>query len=158
MARLLRPVPLGFADEAPVRMVFTRHLTAPPHAVYEALAEDTPGWSRWFAAVSRAQSFEGGRRVRLKGGIRFTETVLAAKPDERYAYRVEQTNAPGLTALLEDWRLSPTPGGTRVDWVWAADGPAPVRALIGLARPGLNRAFGQAMRALDERLSKASGQ
>ncbi|MFE3887678.1 SRPBCC family protein [Streptomyces lydicus] len=155
MARRLRPVELDFADSAPLRLVFAAEVAAPPKAVYAALADDVAGWSRWFTGVARSAPTHGGkgREVQLTGGTRFTETVLAAEPDIHYAYRVDTTNAPGLRALLEDWRLTPADGGTRLRWVFAADGPAPFRFLLTLARPGLGRAFRDSARALDRRLA-----
>lgn len=50
MARRLRPVELDFTASAPLRLVFTAEVTAPPEAVYAALADDVAGWSRWFTA------------------------------------------------------------------------------------------------------------
>ncbi|RXS85204.1 SRPBCC family protein [Streptomyces sp. TM32] len=157
MARQLRPVGLDFTAAAPLRLVFAAELNAPPEAVYAALAEDVAGWSSWFTGVSRsAPTLDGtGRVVRLTGGTRFAETVLAAEPGARYAYRVDTTNAPGLWALLEDWRLTPAGAGTRLRWTFAADGPAPFRLLLTLARPGLGRAFRESARALDRRLARA---
>ncbi|MGW1838270.1 SRPBCC family protein [Streptomyces sp. NPDC002067] len=155
--RQLRPVELDFARSAPLRLVFAARLDAPPAAVYAALADDTEGWARWFTGVARAAPADGGagRDVRLAGGTRFVETVLAARPEERYAYRVDRTNAPGLRALLEEWRLTPDGGGTRLRWTFAADGPAPLRLALLLARPGLGRAFRASARALDHRLAGA---
>jgi hypothetical protein len=72
MARLLRPVPLEFADSAPVRMSFAAEVTAAPAAVHRALAEDVADWPAWFAAVSWAEAFEGGRKIRLRSAVRFT--------------------------------------------------------------------------------------
>ncbi|MFJ9852548.1 SRPBCC family protein [Streptomyces sp. NPDC101150] len=157
MARRLRPVELDFVESAPLRLVFAAEVTAPPKAVYAALADDVAGWSCWFTGVSRAESTDDGRGrdVRLTGGTRFTETVLAAEPDAHYAYRVDATNAPGLRALLEDWRLTPAGGGTRLRWTFAADGPAPFRLMMTLARPGLGRAFRDSVRALEGRLATA---
>ncbi|MFI6769212.1 SRPBCC family protein [Streptomyces sp. NPDC050355] len=157
MARRLRPVELDFVESAPLRLVFAAEVAAPPKAVYAALADDVAGWSRWFTGVARAVPTHGGRGrdVRLTGGTRFVETVLAAEPDEHYAYRVDTTNAPGLRALLEDWRLTPAGGGTRLRWTFAADGPAPLRWAMTLARPGLGRALRESARALDRRLAGA---
>ncbi|MFE1771972.1 SRPBCC family protein [Streptomyces sp. NPDC059008] len=155
MARRLRPVELDFVESAPLRLVFAAEVAAPPKAVYAALADDVAGWSRWFTGVARAVPTHGGRgrEVRLTGGTRFAETVLAAEPDEHYAYRVDTTNAPGLRALLEDWRLTPAGAGTRLRWTFAADGPAPFRWAVTLARPGLGRALRESARALDRRLA-----
>lgn len=154
MARQLRPIGLEFVDTAPVRLVFAQDISASPEAVYRALAEDVPGWSEWFGAVTTARPTDGGagREVRLKGGTRFQETVLAAKEAEVYAYRVDVTNAPGLRALVEEWRLTPAGAGTRVQWTFAADGTAPLRFVLKLGRAGLGRTFRDAVTALDRRL------
>ncbi|MEV4443503.1 SRPBCC family protein, partial [Streptomyces sp. NPDC049577] len=153
MTRSLRPVGLEFADTAPVRLSFTARMTAPPGAVYRALAEEVEAWPRWFRAVSQARQAEtrgrAGREVRLAGGVRFVETVMAADAPERYAYRADAANVPGLRALLEDWRITPAGGGAVVRWTFAADGAAPLRLALGFARLGLAHAFRDAVRALD---------
>ncbi|MFF1449223.1 SRPBCC family protein [Streptomyces sp. NPDC058274] len=155
MARRLRPVGLDFAETAPLRLVFAREMAAPPEAVFRALAEDVPGWTEWFSAVrfARPTADGTGREIRLKGGTRFQETVLAADAPEVYAYRVDVTNAPGAHALLEEWRLTPDGTGTRVQWTFAADGGAPFRLALTLGRAGLGRAFRGAVTALDRRLA-----
>ncbi|MFF5445747.1 SRPBCC family protein [Streptomyces sp. NPDC012888] len=160
MARALRPVGLDFAASAPVRLVFTAEAAAPPEAVYRALAEEVAGWPSWFRAVTLARPTHGGagREIRLVGGVRFQETIMAADPERRYAYRVDETNAPGVRALLEDWRLTAAGSGTRVRWTFAADGPAGFRFALVAARPGLGCSFRTAVRSLDQRLTAgASG-
>ncbi|MEU1199426.1 SRPBCC family protein [Streptomyces sp. NPDC005813] len=157
MARRLRPVGPDFVETAPLRLVFARVVKAPPEAVFHALAEDVPGWSEWFSAVTLARPIAdgAGREVRLRGGTRFTESVLMSRAPEVYAYRVDGTNAPGLRALVEEWRLSPDPSGTRVQWTFAADGTALFRAALTLGRAGLGRAFRDAVTALERRLASA---
>ncbi|MFF6996237.1 SRPBCC family protein [Streptomyces sp. NPDC008313] len=157
MARRLRPVGVDFTETAPVRLVFAREVAAPPGALFRALAEDTAGWSEWFSAVVSARPTDdgAGREVRLRGGARFQETVLAARPDEVYAYRVDATNVPGALALAEEWRLTPVGTGTRVRWIFAADGTALFRFALGTARTGLGRAFRDAVTTLDRRLASA---
>lgn len=157
MARRLRPVGAGFVETAPVRLVFAREVTAPPEAVFRALAEDVSGWSDWFSAVTLAEPMAGGagRRVRLRGGTRFEETILAAEAPRVYAYRVDLTNAPGMRALVEEWRLTPAGPGTRVQWTFAADGTALFRGALTLGRAGLGRAFRDAVTTLDRRLASA---
>lgn len=158
MAHLLREVGLDFVGTAPVRLVFTREISADPETVFRALAEDVPGWTEWFSAVTLARPLDDGarREVRLRGGTRFEETILAAKSPEVYAYRVDVTNAPGARAMVEEWRLSPAGTGTRVRWTFAVDGTAPFRFAVGLARPGLGRAFRNAVTTLDRRLASAA--
>lgn len=157
MARRLRLVELDFASSAPLRLVFTAELAAPPVAVYRSLAEEVGSWPSWFPAVARAAPTGGGagRTVRLRGGVRFQETVMAADPETRYAYRVDETNAPSVRAMVEEWVLSPVGPGTRVRWTMAVDGPAPYLLAMRLARPGVGRSFRDAMRRLDRRLTPA---
>ncbi|MGW0812886.1 SRPBCC family protein [Streptomyces viridiviolaceus] len=156
MVRRLRPVGLDFVGTAPVRLVFAREISAAPEPVFRALAEDVPGWTAWFSAVTSARPIgEGaGREVRLRGGTRFVETILTARRPEVYAYRVDVTNVPGARALVEEWRLTPAGAGTRVQWTWAADGTAPFRFVLNRARPGLGRAFRAAVTSLDRRLTR----
>ncbi|MDT0542783.1 MULTISPECIES: SRPBCC family protein [Streptomyces] len=159
MRHRLRPVGLGYVRTAPLRLVFVAEAAAPPEAVFTALA-DVEGWPRWYRQVAAARSTDDGRgrEIRLKGGTRFTETVMAADPAERYAYRVDRTNIPGLRALLEEWRLVPSPYGTGslVRYTFAVDGVAPLRGALRLLRPGLRRAFRDAVRALDRQLAAAA--
>ncbi|MFD0265643.1 SRPBCC family protein [Streptomyces sp. NPDC127106] len=158
MTRRLHPVGLDFIENAPVRLTFEAHMAAPPEEVYRALAEEVEGWPDWFGAVTLARPTRGGagREIGLRGGIRFQETITAADAGLlRYAYRIDETNAPGVRALLEEWRLAPAGAGpgTRVRWTFAADGPAVFRLALGGARPGLGRSFRGAVRALDARLT-----
>ncbi|MFG3255196.1 SRPBCC family protein [Streptomyces sp. NPDC048172] len=155
MARQLRPVELDFADTAPLRLSFTGDVGATRESVYEALAGELEAWPRWFTAVTEVRPTDGGRGrlVRLRGGVFFRETIMAAQPVERYAYRVDETNAPGVRALLEDWTLAVSPsGGTRLRWTMALDGGQGLRAAARLGRPGMGRSFRQAVRNLDARL------
>lgn len=156
MAHRLRPVGLDFVETAPVRLVFARELAAVPDAVFHALAEDVSGWPEWFSAVTLARPLDDGarREVRLRGGTRFEETVLAAKAGDVYAYRVDTTNAPGARALVEEWRLTPAGTGTRLRWTFAADGTGVFRLVVGAARAGMGRTFRQAVTALDARLAE----
>lgn len=158
MARRLRPVGPEFIETAPLRLVFAREVTASPQVVFRALAEDVPGWTEWFSAVTLARPTEdgAGREIRLRGGIRFQETVLVATAPEVYAYRVDVTNAPGVRALVEEWRLTPDGTGTRVQWTFATDGTAPFRLALKQSRAGLGRTFRNAVAALDRRLASTS--
>ncbi|MET8082023.1 SRPBCC family protein [Streptomyces sp. NPDC005303] len=155
MAHQLREVGLDFIATAPVRLVFVQEMSAPPEAVYRALAADVPGWEEWFSAVTLARSTGDGstREIHLKGGGRFQETIIAAKNPETYAYRVDVANAPGARAIAEEWRLTPAGTGTHVRWTFAVDGTAAFRMVAKLGRAGLGHAFRDAVRTLDRRLA-----
>ncbi|GHA85931.1 SRPBCC family protein [Streptomyces termitum] len=157
MPRRLRPVELGFTATAPVRLVFGARLEAPPPAVYRSIAVEVGSLPAWFTPVASAVPVDDGARrtIRLRGGVRFEETILAAEPDLRYAYRVDATNAPAVTALAEEWTLRPEGSGTRLRWTMAADGPAAFRAGLRLASPGLGLSFRRAAALLDRRLTPA---
>ncbi|MGK5630085.1 SRPBCC family protein [Streptomyces sp. URMC 123] len=156
-ARRLRPVGPEFLESAPLRLAFAEHMTADPEQVFPRLAEDVAGWSRWFRAVAVARPEDGGKRrtVVLRSGTRFTETIVACDAPERYAYRVDETNAPGPRALLEEWRLAPAATGTRLCWTVAVDAPGPVLLGLRVARPGVVRAFRDAVRRLDRHIAEA---
>ncbi|MFE9450392.1 SRPBCC family protein [Streptomyces sp. NPDC006739] len=154
MVQRLRPVGLDFVGTAPVRLVFTQDMAATPDAVFHALAEDLSGWPEWFSAVASIRPTEGGREVRLRSGTRATESVLAARAPELYAYRVDTIDVPGARAWIEEWRLAPAGAGTRLRMTFALDGTALFRAVCRLSRPGVGRAVREAVRALDGRLER----
>ncbi|MEW1722282.1 SRPBCC family protein [Streptomyces sp. NPDC093109] len=155
MAGQLRPEGLDFVHTAPVRFAFAREISAAPSAVFHELAEDVPGWTTWFSAVTSARPIDDGarREIRLRGGVRAEETILTAKEAEVYAYRVDAINVPGIRAMVEEWRLAPAGTGTRVQWTVAADGAAPFRLLLRSARPGMGLAFRNAVTTLDRRVA-----
>ncbi|GGJ07259.1 SRPBCC family protein [Streptomyces brasiliensis] len=153
MAQRLRPVGIDFVETAPVRLVFAREITAAPDTVFRALADDVPGWPEWFSAVTSARATDGGRRIGLRGGTRFEETVIEAKAPVLYAYRVDVTNVPCARAWIEEWRLTPSGTGTRVRMTFALDGTPAFRTAARLARAGLGRSVEGAIGALDRRLA-----
>ncbi|MER5888151.1 SRPBCC family protein [Streptomyces sp. NPDC001941] len=159
MARRLRPVELDFVRSAPVRLAFSAEVSASAEAVYHALAEDLANTPAWFTPVVAARPTRdgAGREVRLRGGVVFQETIMARDPGARYAYRVDETNAPGLRALLEEWLITPAVAGarTRVRWTMAVDGTVPLRLTVRAAGAGMGRSFHGAMRNLDRRLATA---
>ncbi|UNS95593.1 SRPBCC family protein [Streptomyces tubbatahanensis] len=155
MARQLRSVGLDFADTAPLRLSFVADVAAPAETVYAALADDVTAWPCWFTAVTEVRPTRGGsgRAVRLKGGGFFDETIVAAHPSQRYAYRIDRTSAPGVRAMMEDWELRLSPAGsTRVRWTMAVDGTPVLHAALRLGRPGIRASFRDAMRKLEGRL------
>ncbi|MBY8882486.1 SRPBCC family protein [Streptomyces sp. PLK6-54] len=153
MKHRLRPVGPEFLDTAPLRLAFTAAIAAAPRDVHHALAEDTEGWTQWFAPVTHAGPTPEGRSIGLAGGLRFEETVLLSEPPRRYVYRADATNRPGLRAMAEEWRVAPAAGGSLVQWTVAVD-PGPAAALaLRVAAPALRTSFRRAMQRLDLRLA-----
>jgi uncharacterized protein YndB with AHSA1/START domain len=156
--RRLRPVEPDFLAAAPVRLTFSAAVSASPEAVYHALAEDTEGWPEWFGAVRSARRAESGRHIALFGGLRFAETVLVADAPERYVYRADTMNRPGARAILEEWRVTPVPGGgSLVRWTLAVDPARPATVFLRLFAPVLGVSFRTAMRRLDRRIDAGTG-
>jgi uncharacterized protein YndB with AHSA1/START domain len=157
MPKRLRSVELEFTESAPVRLVFRQEARAAPEALFAALSE-VDSWPQWYGGVTGARLLEGGgqRVIHLRGGTRFLETIITTPPT-RYSYRIEETNAPGVRAMLEDWRLTPTGTGTLVTYTLALDGHPVCRAVVRLLGPGLRRAFRDAVRTLDGRLAAGHG-
>ncbi|MCX5383907.1 SRPBCC family protein [Streptomyces sp. NBC_00083] len=155
MARRLSSVELDFAESAKVRLVFTARLSARPDAVFRALADEVAATPVWFSPVVAARHLDGGagREVRLRGGVFFRETIMAREAGARYAYRIDETNVPGVTAMLEDWRLVASGSGTAVRWTMASEGPALFRLAMRGAGPGVGRSFKNAMRNLNRVLA-----
>jgi hypothetical protein len=157
MPRRLRPEPLAFVNSAPLRLSYRAPMSASAKCVFLELTEDAARWPQWFREVSSA-SYAGlppygqgtGRRVRLRGGVRYVETILAWEEGERLAYRVEESNLPGLDAQIEEWRLEPLPeGGCMLYWTMAVDGAPALGLLLSGLRAPVGRAFRRAAARLD---------
>jgi hypothetical protein len=78
------------------------------------------------------------------------ERILAWDENERLAYRVEQINAPGVRAFLEEWTLAPVGRDrTELQWRLAIDCTRPVALLLQATRRPLGRIFRAGARRLD---------
>jgi len=159
MAKRLRPVTAEFLEDAPTRLVFTARFRAKPGEIFRELTEDASTWPLWFAPL-RSGGYTGpppygvaaGRTMTLRGGAHFVESVVVWEEPQRFAYRVEQTNVPGVHAWMEEWGIAPAAeGGSVVRFTMALDAVLPVRALVRLARPGIARSVRTAAERLDAR-------
>lgn len=157
-----RPVDLDFLESAPVRLSFAGTLRAPAGAVFDAVARDVDALPRWYGAVAAAEY--GGkaphgvgtkRRVKLIGGVTFHEEVIAWDTPDRYAYRIERTNVPGIRAMAERWSVLETSRGTRLVWTIALDAALPTALLARSMAPGMGLATRRALARLDRQLTAA---
>ena len=153
----LSAVGLGFIDHAVVRHEVVGTLNMPVGQVFANLAEHPERWPSWFGIV-RASWYEGGppygegtvRFLRLRGGVAARERILVwDRPAGVFAYRVDETNAPGVSAMLERWTIHAQSGDrAMVDWLIAVDAAAPLRALVHRQQP-IETLFHRAMRRLE---------
>ena len=160
----LRPVETDFIRSAPLRVVSAATLSAAPHTVFQALVDGAAEMPQWYGAVRSVEYSAGAppvavgarRRIRLVGRAAFHETVLAVDTPSRFAYRIDRTTVPGLSAMAEEWTLLTTDTGTRVAWTVALDGPAVTRWGVRGLGPGVQAATRRALGRLDRRLGQAA--
>ncbi|MFE3638896.1 SRPBCC family protein [Streptomyces sp. NPDC059168] len=157
MSYQLRPEDLGFLARARFRQTCARELRAPAGAVFEQLAERPENWPRWFAPADDVH-FEGRppygvgsvRHFRLYRAVRARERIIAWDPGHRFAYCAREANAPGVSALVELWTLTPSStSGTAVTWTLAVDAALPVCLLLGAGRRHIDRLFQEGMGRLE---------
>jgi hypothetical protein len=151
MASRLRHEDLAFLTRAPVRQVHRGHVSLPTDRVFAGLAARPDSWPAWLS-LARDCHYEGPpphgvgtvRVMSLPGGIRARERVLAWDEDERFAYRVDEINVPGVRAFMEEWRLAPVSDGrTQLQWTLAFDCAPPAALLLRAARNRIGRIFSE---------------
>lgn len=157
MPRRLRHEDLSFLARAPFQQVHRGLVALPVDRVFAGLAARPDGWPAWFALASECH-YEGvpphgvgaSRLLSLRGGLRARERLLAWDENERFAYRVEELNVPGVRAFVEEWTLAPVLGDhTELQWTLAGDCARPVRLLLQAARNPMHRVFGAATRRME---------
>ncbi|KUN79883.1 hypothetical protein AQJ66_27465 [Streptomyces bungoensis] len=145
----LRPEDLDFLGSAPFRQTCTGELQAPAAAVFDQIAARPENWPRWFAPADDVH-YEGPpphgvgsmRSFRLYRLVRAREQIIAWAPDERFAYQVHEANVPGVSALMEQWTLTPlTDTRTGVGWTLAVDCGPFVRLLLRAGRRHIDKLF-----------------
>jgi len=140
---------LSFAEGARNRFFHDFHVAEPPQRVFERVSEPDllDAWLADFRASRWLESGEGGpgalREVRLKT-IAVHERVIAWEPGERFAFAIEKASLPILRHMVEDFRLEPSAGGTRVLWTIAYAPRLFARPLTPILRPRFARMFAAA--------------
>lgn len=154
--RKLRVETLDFIERAPIRVVESVTVSASPDQVFAAFA-DPSSWPQWFVLMRRAAwtsasigAVGAEREVSLFLLGTFRERFIAWDPGERFAFSMFESTSPLADAIAEDYRLTSTPSGTRVDWVLAADPTLAGRAL----RLGLELTMSRVFRASGPRLER----
>jgi uncharacterized protein YndB with AHSA1/START domain len=159
----LAEVELAFADDAPLRLVLHAELAATPDEVYGALSDDPATWT-WFPGLQGGR-FPAGtngvgdpREVRI-GGTTIAETILAADPGRRWAYRVDAMQIPIAKALVEVWDLAEVPAtstraaATRIVYTFALEPNRLSARTAGPTGAVIATLFAKAARNLDRLLA-----
>jgi Polyketide cyclase / dehydrase and lipid transport len=156
VARRLRQEDLSFLTHAPIRQVHRGQVALPVDRVFAGLADHPESWPDWLSPA-RGCHYEGApphglgtiRHLSLCGGIRARERILAWDVNERLAYRVEEVNAPGVRAFLEEWTLAPVARDrTQLQWLLAVDCTRPLALLLQASRRPLDHIFREGTRRL----------
>ncbi|MFJ9865687.1 SRPBCC family protein [Streptomyces sp. NPDC101165] len=160
MTHQLRPEDLTFTERAPFRQTCTRELRASADAIFEQLAAHPENWPRWFAPANDVH-FEGSppygvgslRHFRLYRVIRARERIIAWDPGTRFAYCAQEVNTLGVSALVEEWILTPTAktadSRTTVTWTLAVESKPPVNLLLRASRHHINKLFMESIQRLE---------
>jgi hypothetical protein len=140
--RSLDLVDESYFSNAPMSVTLRNHLAVPRPAVFAAISGDPASWGDWFPGFNHEGRWEtpaphgvGSRRTVSAYRSTYRETILAWDPNERWAFRVDETDAPLFEAFAEDYRVSDAGDGTLLSWT-VAYRPARAMRLAGpLARP-----------------------
>jgi hypothetical protein len=149
--RSMSPMTLDDFDTAPFRFAGSFELAATPDAIFDELGDP----SLWFPMMRRsvwrtgATSGVGAKReVDVLGFGIFREQMLAWDRGRRVAFTMVETTSPLVTRMAEDWRITSSPKGARLDWIVAAT-PSPfarpitpalrvvLRGLFAMTKSGL---------------------
>lgn len=110
--------PPEWIDDAPITVVETIDIAAPPSEVWAHIA-DHESWSEWFGPIERVEllgsptGVGGGRRITVRKRP-IDEVFTAWDVDRHFAFAVTESKLPILHALAESVRLEPLESGTRV--------------------------------------------
>ncbi|MFO0744314.1 MAG: SRPBCC family protein [Myxococcota bacterium] len=120
----VRAADATFAAEAKKHFIFDFKVKAPAADTF-ALITDPSGLDRWLPDLKSASwqtqpphGVGSVREVRLTT-IAVHERILVWEPGERFVFTIVKASVPILARMVEDYRLEPTPGGTRVQWTVA---------------------------------------
>lgn len=112
--------PPEWIDEAPIIVVESIDISAPPSRVWAHIA-DHEAWPEWFAPIERVEPLGsptgvgGGRRIIVRK--RPIDEVFTAWDEERhFAFAVTESKLPVLHSLAESVRLEPHGAGTRLTY------------------------------------------
>lgn len=157
----MRAVETDFLATAPYRFTFHSVIARPPERVFEAIAEKPESWGEWYPGFDHSGRWltadppaAGSRRAVRMARMTYEETILAWEPTERFAFRVDRATTPIAYALAEDYRISPHPTGSTLEWTFAVDPRSVLKPTMRFARPLMARLFRTSSARLEKYLPK----
>lgn len=161
--RTMLPMTLAEMDAAPFRFTATGTVPCEAARLFEELG-DPALWPKWFPLMRTARwtspetACAGARReVAILGFGRFEETILAFEPGERFAFTMIASTSPLAHRMAEDYRITATTGGARLDWTLAAVPTAVGRVATTVLPSVLRGIWAGALKNLRRRVDGARG-
>ena len=149
---------LEWADRAPLVVQATATSPAAPEAVFAVLA-DHERWPEWFRSVRRVvvtgerEGVGATRRVHIPGAS-FDEVFIAWDVGSRWSFTVTSARPRLFRALVEDCRLTPVDGGTRIDYRMCFEPTAWSAPVLRLVAGQMRKQLQAALDALAERAAR----
>lgn len=144
----LRPVDEAYFTTAPLVYHYSVDAPVPAEDLWASLVSDESlaAWSpavksvRW--TTPRPFGVGTTRDVTLAGGaVTVREKFFIWEDGRRYAFHAVESNRPGIKALAEDYVVSSTPGGSRLEWTVALE-PAALK-VTRFSSPLIKATFGR---------------
>lgn len=140
-------IPRDLDWEAPYEFRNEADLALPPGEVF-AIWADIDQWPKWFADIrqgtwtSEAPYGPGSERTVVLKTLSVKERFLAWDPGQRYAFTMTASTLPLTWSIVEDYRLEPREGGSRLIWTVKHD----LRWYCRPASPIVRMVFGKMFR------------
>ena len=159
MPKTLHPcqqVGVDWLDRAPLRFSNDIDIALSPDDLFGVLARaDT--WPRWAKVITNVEytspephGVGTTRVVTMRGGLVGDEEFLVWEPGRQLAFRFNTSATKSLGAFLENYRLEPVAGGTRLTWELGMELAGPSKVFSPLTRPVTNAMFRRFLRDLQK--------
>jgi carbon monoxide dehydrogenase subunit G len=149
-------VDLAWLDRAPQRFSNDVEVALTPDELFGVLARaDT--WPRWAKVITHVEytspephGIGTTRVVTMRGGMVGDEEFLAWEPGRQMAFRFNTSATRTLKAFLENYRLEPIAGGTRLTWELGMDTGGASKLFAPISTPVTNAMFRRFLRNLQQ--------
>ena len=159
MPKTLHPcqkVDIDWLERAQARFSNEVDVALSPDELFGVLARaDT--WPRWAKVITHVEytspePFGVGttRVVTMRGGMVGDEEFLAWETGRQMAFRFNTSATKGLRAFLENYRLEPIAGGTRLTWELGMETAGPSKLFAPISTPVTNAMFRRFLKNLQE--------